>query len=795
MMKINQLNKYYNKNHRNENHVLKGIDVAFPKTGLVMLLGDSGSGKTTLLNIIGGLDKADSGAYTIDDTTIDKYDAKTVDKLRNKKIGYIFQNYYLFPHETVHENIRLTLKLVGLNDEAEIDRRINSLLKLVNMPQYKHRKANQLSGGQQQRIAIIRALAKNPSIIIADEPTGNLDSKNTLAIMRMLKEISKEKLIIMVTHEETIAKHYGDQIIKIEDGTILSHDQNGHQSPLDTTTDSDIYLGDLSQLNFDNDSQDRVTLYKDNSTNHPIKARLIVKNKTLYIDIEGDYRNINVLRENSDTTIHDYKREEVAKQESELPSIEYEPFKKDELSESSNVIPVKTIMETTFRKLKQSSKFSKLLYASFAFSAGIFLIALAMLNNIIFISEDQFLNNPTYTFEVYYNDFDDYDDFMTFLDEPFNDYLLGASSFSLELTVPRFYQTSKTVVLNENVAPISTLENPTLVHGEMPENTRELLISTALASQLLNDNTIQRTGMTEEKDLLKLTYTFDDETYQIAGIVDNNAPVFFGSKAFIYSRMSNDDIGLTSLYDIDVIEGRSIESINEVLIPSSLVEGDFETTQVTLFDHSFDVVGVYDAPDSTSYMMSEPSFEYGLFNRDFLDSDSFTLYTSDKSDGETFLMAENLTRGFNNLYDDQLQSARNDRMTSFSGLFVFAIISMAASALSFYFIIRSSMLKRIYEIGVYRALGVKRLDITKMFWFEILIITTFSSLIGYTLLFFFLRFINEQTREFIEIMNLSAFTFFGGIALIYIINSVFGLLPLFRVLRKTPAEIHSAYDL
>ncbi len=800
MIKINQLNKYYNKNRRNENHVLKDVSVDFPEKGMVMLLGDSGSGKTTLLNIIGGLDKADQGAYAIGDETIEKYQAKTVDDLRNKNIGYIFQNYYLFPQETVFENIRLTLKLVGLNDEEEINQRVNSLLKLVNMPQYKHRLANQLSGGQQQRIAIIRALAKNPKIIIADEPTGNLDSKNTLAIMRMLKEISKEKLIIMVTHEETIASHYGDQIIKIEDGKILSHGENGAKSSIDTTTDSDIYLGDLEKKTLSMNGKDSINLYTDGSEKTPINARLIIKNNTLYIDIDGAFKNINLLKEKTDTKVYESKREEIKEQEDKLPSIDYEPFKKDELSSNKNIIPFKTIAETTLRKLKQSSKLSKLLYLSFAFSAGIFIIALALINNILFISNDQFLSDPLYTFEVNYEDFEDYDAFIdhefpaTF--EAYQLMMNSSNSMALDFTLPRFYQTSESVNITESFAPISLVDERDLIKGSMPSHPREIVISSTLARQMLNNNAITRTGIQTEDDLFKLTYTFDGEPYSIQGIVDNDAPVYFGEKALMYSTAYSGEFDIASLYDLTILSGRDLESRGETLLPSTMVsEEDFEPHEVTLLGETFNAVGVYETTDNMAYMISETSFEAYLFNRDHQQVGTFYLYANSESSAGDYLESLSLSRGFDNLYETQRSDARNERMDSFTGIFIFSIITIAASALSYYFIIRSSMLNRIYEIGVYRSLGVKRFDLIKMFWIEILILTTLSSLIGYTLMFFFLRYINEQTREFIEIMNLSVFTYFSGFVLLYLINSLFGLLPLFRVLSKTPAEINSTYDL
>ena len=189
MIKIEKLNKYYNRKKSNEIHVINDLSLELPSKGLVVLLGPSGSGKTTLLNVLGGLDKVQSGTIVFGDKEIKGYKSKTWDEIRNKEVGYIFQNYNLLTNLTVYDNIALTLRMVGVVDKDEIDKRIDYILENIGMINYRKRRAYQLSGGQQQRVAIARALAKNPKVIIADEPTGNLDSKNTIEIMNIIKKI------------------------------------------------------------------------------------------------------------------------------------------------------------------------------------------------------------------------------------------------------------------------------------------------------------------------------------------------------------------------------------------------------------------------------------------------------------------------------------------------------------------------------------------------------------------------------------------------------------------------------
>ena len=193
MLTLQNVDKYFYRGKSNQIHVINDTSLEFGETGLTALLGPSGCGKTTLLNVIGGLDKADKGKIYINGEKITGRTAGRVDKIRNLNIGYIFQNYNLIGTMTVFDNVAMVLKMVGIKDEDEIKEKVEYALDLVGMYRYRKRYADMLSGGERQRVGIARAIVKNPSIIIADEPTGNLDSANTLEVMNIIKSISREK--------------------------------------------------------------------------------------------------------------------------------------------------------------------------------------------------------------------------------------------------------------------------------------------------------------------------------------------------------------------------------------------------------------------------------------------------------------------------------------------------------------------------------------------------------------------------------------------------------------------------
>ncbi len=199
---------------------LNKINIKFRQNEFVSILGQSGSGKTTMLNIIGGLDQYTSGDLIINNTSTKKYNDRDWDTYRNHRVGFVFQTYNLIPHQTALQNVELALTLSGVSKEERRKRSIQ-VLKKVGLEKQMHKKPNQMSGGQMQRIAIARALVNDPDILLADEPTGALDSETSLQVLDLLKEIAKDKLVIMVTHNPELAVNYSTRIVKLLDGEII----------------------------------------------------------------------------------------------------------------------------------------------------------------------------------------------------------------------------------------------------------------------------------------------------------------------------------------------------------------------------------------------------------------------------------------------------------------------------------------------------------------------------------------------------------------------------------------------
>lgn len=219
MLQIKQIKKTYKTGDLIQ-HALKGVDLNLRDNEFVAILGPSGSGKTTLLNIIGGLDRYDSGDLIINGISTKKYKDKDWDSYRNHTVGFVFQSYNLIPHQTILSNVELALTISGISKSERKERALKALEE-VGLKEQAHKKPNQMSGGQMQRVAIARALVNDPDILLADEPTGALDSETSIQVMNLLKEVAKKRLVVMVTHNPELAQEYSTRIVKLKDGNII----------------------------------------------------------------------------------------------------------------------------------------------------------------------------------------------------------------------------------------------------------------------------------------------------------------------------------------------------------------------------------------------------------------------------------------------------------------------------------------------------------------------------------------------------------------------------------------------
>lgn len=259
---------------------LNNVSIEFRKNEFVSILGPSGCGKTTLLNIIGGLDRYTNGDIQIDGVSTKAYDDVDWDTYRNRRIGFVFQSYNLIPHMTILKNVAMSLTLAGVEKE-EIKRRALEALDKVGLASQANKKPNQLSGGQMQRVAIARALVNNPEIILADEPTGALDSESGIQVMDLLKEVAQDRLVIMVTHNPSLAEEYSTRIVYLKDGEVVGdsmpYNSKDEIQELEDRLGEDVVEEAVEDIERDNVagelSQDEIVEIVEKKTEEPKKKR------------------------------------------------------------------------------------------------------------------------------------------------------------------------------------------------------------------------------------------------------------------------------------------------------------------------------------------------------------------------------------------------------------------------------------------------------------------------------------------------------------------------------------------
>lgn len=286
MIQIENLTKIYNSRKKGSHRALNNVNITLPNKGIVFVLGKSGSGKSTLLNLIGGLDKITSGSIVVDGNNISNFSEKQLCNYRNTHIGFIFQDYHLLEELTIYENIVLSLNLKREEDKGDV----KQALETVDLKGYENRLPSELSGGERQRVAIARAIIEKPRIILADEPTGNLDPETSKAILNILQELAKSCLVLIVSHNETDAYKYADRILKLSDGEIIQDNVRNKRIKTETIIENDTFLIPHDRMISD-DEIERI--------NHQLetkKIKKVVKSERKYVPYVDEDKTIETTK-------------------------------------------------------------------------------------------------------------------------------------------------------------------------------------------------------------------------------------------------------------------------------------------------------------------------------------------------------------------------------------------------------------------------------------------------------------------------------------------------------------------
>lgn len=801
MIKITNLNKYFNRGKTNEIHVINNTSITFPEKGLVALTGPSGCGKTTLLNVIGGLDKFSSGSIDFDGTVLNYYSPEKWDVIRNKNVGYIFQNYNLITDKTVYENVEIALNMAGLYQADEIEERINYVLKSVGMYNFRKRNVLALSGGQQQRVAIARAIAKNPKVVLADEPTGNLDANNTFEVMGLIKKISQTCLVILVTHEKELVDFYADRVLELRDGVIINDYLNEGNRTLEHVDDRNIYLKDLKKE--ETESPLPVEYYYGAHPGSNPKIQVIYTNNTFYVKANSKAKIIYLNTETEVRLIDDYYKkpetEDVHKSTFDLT--QFGEIKFDQARRS--FIRFRDTITSGFKKVLTGKKFfGKLFLLIYFVISALTVYNLASFGNLTSANEKDFLSVGRNLVAVTVKSDMDIDDIKQILNNTEADQIVPYSGeLYMTFYIERFYQASgmrsaqvNTIAFPMNMSQINASD---LILGALPTDNDSIAIDEWVAEKILETKQASDIGIKEIDDLIgeEIGY-YGSKRLIITGIVRTNSPIMVvtNENYLIFTQKNYETLGERE-GEYTIGEGRDIQAAGEVLMH---VDSTFDVGSSVVFnDVLLTVVGKYESEvfknpilfneDALNIIVKQMISGYGNYNN------VFYFYTDNVS--QTISQITELEYEAKDAYESSRQDYLENRREEVSGRVTAILVTVGGIIVYIFFMMRSSMLGRIKEIGIYRSIGATKKDIYKIFFSEIIAFTTIGSLTGYLLMTFIVMRIQETFGSIVTIFYFPFTLFIGGIVGLYLINILFGMIPIFTLLRKSPSEINAKFDI
>ena len=766
MLQLKEIKKSYKAGDQ-DFPALNGIDLIFKKNEFVSILGASGSGKTTLLNIIGGLDRYSSGDLIINNKSTKQFKDSDWDGYRNSDIGFVFQNYNLISHLSVLDNVEMALRLSGVSS-TERKERAKKVLTEVGLADHIHKRPNQLSGGQMQRVAIARALVNNPSILLADEPTGALDSHTSDSIMKLIQEISKDRLVIMVTHNAEIANKFSDRIIRLVDGRVV---EDTKPAKLSHEKGSEKYKPKKVKMSF-------ITALKTSFQN-----LLTKKSRTIITMIAGSIGIIGVALVLSIST-------GMTRYVNELQSDALAGFPLTIQSAVTTVGPGSNGGPMSqFETVDNEFPTGDVLYSFDEEASTVLHTNLIDDNYISYIEsmDTELYNSISYSRSLAMNVLVEtsaggYNHFTT--STSVNSFFSGTSTMSEIPDSPDFIQSQYDILA-----------------GDYPTSYNEVVLVVSSSNQITTEM-LNLLGVPLEDE-----YTFSDFIGIELKVIPNDLYYQQVGSVFIpstdYSNMYQDSEAVT--LNIVGILRVSPDATSELLptglnyttaltdymlnieSTSSIVEAQEDSTTVNIltgtpfndqitYDTIMKLIGGDSTP--TGIQIYPVSFDAKDDIKAYLDE-----YNVGKTDEEAIIYvdaAETISSTISSLIN-----------TITIVLAAFAGISLVVSSIMIGIITYVSVIERTKEIGIMRSLGARKLDISNIFNAETLLIGLFAGIFGIAVTWLLTFPVNSIVFDLIQVENISVVTWYNSLALISlsaVLTLIAGLFPSWIAAKKDPVE-------
>ena len=786
MLELKSIKKGYVVGEQRQ-EVLKGISIKFRRNEFASILGSSGSGKTTLLNIIGGLDKYNSGDLIIENISTKKYRARDWDSYRNYRVGFIFQSYNLIMHQSVLQNVEIALTLSGVSKQERKEKSIKALKK-VGLEDHIYKKPNQLSGGQMQRVAIARALVNDPEIILADEPTGALDSKTSIQIMDLLKEIAKDKLVIMVTHNPELAKEYSTRIIELKDGLVINDSNPYNEEEKEVKQSKEIKRTSMSLLS---------------ALSLSFNNLLTKKGRTFLTAFAGSIGIIGIaLILSLSNGVNNYAKNLEKDSLSDFP-INIERNSYDLLGTITA-----SLEEANTKKTCEKN---------------------------VLCSEDDIVKNTVISKDKGLKTTNNLKEFKKYIEENKEFEKVSETisyKYDLELQVytndyqkvnPNTFITNETTNIFKEFT--DTKKNKKIIAGTLPKNSNEIVLVVG-EKQFINDSILYSLGIKDKKSLYEdldkikkndkyrvnsTNYSYDEilgKTYKLILNTD-----YYKEESGIFINHEN---------DLDYMKEK-IDSGTELKIVGIIKDKD--TTDSYLGYKQDLIIDVIDKINKTSIYEKQISnksinvltgIEFDGISNDYEDLEkalgiyelenpsSISIYPKD------FSSKEKLVKLIKKYNDDNKKNKKEDLVISYSDImksvvggitkvvsivsFVligFVAISLVVSSIMIAIITYISVLERTKEIGILRAIGASKKDIKRVFTAETIIEGFIAGALGVGIAFILSILINVIVNAVAKINGIASMSILNSLFLIglsILLNVIAGLKPSSMAAAKDPVE-------
>ena len=843
MLELKKISKVY-KLENFKQKALDNISINFRNCEFVSILGPSGSGKTTLLNIIGGLDNYTSGDLIINGISTKKYNDRDWDTYRNHKIGFVFQSYNLITHQTVLSNVELALTLSGVKSK-ERKKRAKDALKKVGLIEHINKKPNQLSGGQMQRVAIARALVNNPDILLADEPTGALDSKTSVQIMNLLKEVAKDRLVIMVTHNSDLAEKYSTRIIDLKDGEIKgdTNPYNKSDENNETTKDKKSNMNFLTALSL---SLNNLMTKKGRTILTAFAGSIGIIGIALILSLSSGVQNyINRVQEES-LTSYPLMIEDNSVDLTSVMTEQMDKLKKDENTKQSNKIYSNNMMTDTLSIM--SSKVQSNNLKSFK----------------EYIEKNKEINKYTTSIDYKYNIElqlykSDIEDKIVKVNP--NTILSTMGITDMQASYFMFKDVFSEIIDNDEL----NNQMYEIVSGRMPKNYNEVVLVVDKNNRI-SDYVLYALGLKDQQELKDMfekvrkgeKVVTTDTSYEYSELIGLKFKLLLNTdyyekvnglwidksedEEFLREKLKdseeitivgiikpNKDSAVTSstlggiLYT-DSLEKHVLKKVEDSQIVKeqkqnpeiNIITGlEFSDEEFNINDLSFEqqmylsslnqeelaeVITKYKESYSLTYEkvleklgsidLDNPSGIY-IYAKDFESKDAIKNIINDYNEQQRKNSKEANVINYNDVVG-MLMSSVTDIVDIISYVLIsFVSISLVVSSIMIGIITYISVLERTKEIGILRAIGASKKDVSRVFNAETLIIGFTSGMFGILITVLLNIPINIIIKKLTGVSNITQLPLNGAIILIMIsviLTIIAGLIPAKLASKKDPVE-------